>query len=247
MAPDRYADQSWFGLINGAQTFLIDEFRVLPGPWAGPGRGSYNGAGVCPSLGCPAEFPFRSHGPSPYAENICYSSAEDAAKGEGPCGSWCTRSINVGDGCGDNRGRLCGGGSCTPGVGNVSACEALCDSHAGCNAVDWNSTAGCCLHACPPGAVLPPNATAGSCCGYWRKDSPASIKPSVLMRAIDIVGLSRSKALLWEMPLQAGHIVATGLKLLPDKAAPAAEQAWVLDRLMRYGLSLAAATTRSRV
>ena len=46
------------------------------------------------------------------------------------------------------------------------------------------------------------------------------------------------KALLWEMPLQAGHIVATGLKLLPDKAAPAAEQAWVLDRLMRFACSL---------
>ena len=45
------------------------------------------------------------------------------------------------------------------------------------------------------------------------------------------------------LPLGKGHLIATGLKLLasdehgaPAEAAP--EQAWVLDRLLRYGESL---------
>ena len=65
--------------------------------------------------------------------------------------------------------------------------------------------------------------------------------PTVMMRAIDVVGLSRNKALLWSAPVGAGHIVATGLNLLNQmntSAAPYPEQAWVLDRLLRYAISL---------
>ena len=64
---------------------------------------------------------------------------------------------------------------------------------------------------------------------------------SVMMRAIDVAGLSRNKALLWSMPLGKGHVIATGLKLLqtsPVAKAPHPEQAWVLDRLLRYAASL---------
>eukprot|EP01047_Picozoa_sp_COSAG01_P042627 COSAG01_NODE_3732_length_5753_cov_3.662894_6_plen_66_part_00 len=57
---------------------------------------------------------------------------------------------------------------------------------------------------------------------------------TVMMRAIDIVTLSRNKALLWSMPLGKGHIVATGLKLLSKYP----EQEWVLDRLLRFAGSL---------
>ena len=40
------------------------------------------------------------------------------------------------------------------------------------------------------------------------------------MRAIDIVGLSRNKALLWSVPYGQGHIVATGLNVLPAPPPP---------------------------
>ena len=58
-----------------------------------------------------------------------------------------------------------------------------------------------------------------------------------MMRAIDVVGLPRNKALLWSMPL---GIVATGLNLFGRNATAALfpEQAWVLDRLVRYAASL---------
>jgi hypothetical protein len=55
-----------------------------------------------------------------------------------------------------------------------------------------------------------------------------------MMRAIDIVTLSRNKALLWSMPLGKGHIIATGLNLLSQHP----EQEWVLDRLLRLAGSL---------
>ena len=63
---------------------------------------------------------------------------------------------------------------------------------------------------------------------------------TVMMRAIDIVGLSRNKLLLWSVPIGKGHIIATGLKLLSDKEGtpPYPEQAWVLDRMLRYAGSL---------
>lgn len=53
---------------------------------------------------------------------------------------------------------------------------------------------------------------------------------TVMMRAIDIVTLSRNKALLWSMPLGKGHLIATGLNLLGQHP----EQEWVLDRLLRF-------------
>ena len=61
-----------------------------------------------------------------------------------------------------------------------------------------------------------------------------------MMRAIDVVGLSRNKALLWSMPLGKGAVVATGLNLFGRNATAALfpEQAWVLDRLVRYAASL---------
>ena len=61
-----------------------------------------------------------------------------------------------------------------------------------------------------------------------------------MMRAIDIVGLSRDKLLLWSVPVGKGHIIATGLKLLDRNASAPKypEQAWVLDRLLRYADSL---------
>ena len=57
---------------------------------------------------------------------------------------------------------------------------------------------------------------------------------TVMMRAIDIVTLSRNKALMFNMPLGKGQIVATGLKLLNQYS----EQEWVLDRLLRLAGSL---------
>ena len=64
---------------------------------------------------------------------------------------------------------------------------------------------------------------------------------TVMMRAIDVVGLSRNKALLWTVPVGDGHIVSTGLNLFNRNNAsvvPYPEQAWVLDRLLRYAVSL---------
>ena len=63
---------------------------------------------------------------------------------------------------------------------------------------------------------------------------------TVMMRAIDVVGLSRNKALLWSVPVGKGAIVATGLNMFGKNAtaAPFPEQAWVLDRLVRYAASL---------
>jgi hypothetical protein len=69
-----------------------------------------------------------------------------------------------------------------------------------------------------------------------------------MMRAIDVVSLSRNKALLWSAPLGKGAIIATGLKLL-DPAATQNDsspgKAWVLDRLLRYGESLLPSTNAS--
>ena len=61
---------------------------------------------------------------------------------------------------------------------------------------------------------------------------------TVLMRAIDIVGLSRSKALLFQMEYGQGHILGTGLHVYQQctqASCPLPEKAWVLDRLLRYG------------
>jgi len=46
-----------------------------------------------------------------------------------------------------------------------------------------------------------------------------------MMRAIDIVALSRNKALLWSVPYGRGHIVATGLNVLSPPKPPAPPKA----------------------
>lgn len=52
---------------------------------------------------CPDDYPHRSL----TLPELCYSEAEYAAAGTGPCGSWCTYEIDVGVGCGSNANRLC--------------------------------------------------------------------------------------------------------------------------------------------
>ena len=219
-AGEMYAGKSWYRMVEGAQTFLVDDLYTLPGVWSGASDGVYSEA-TCPSVvGCPADYPYATHGPPPFAGNLCYTTAADAASGTGACGSWCTHDVNVGSGCGDNSHRICGATtSCSMGA-NVSACEAKCDAHSGCNAINHNATAGCCLRSCPRGSLGPPSAPSppkSECCGFWRS---AALAPTVMMRAIDIVGLSRNKALLWSVPYGQGHIVATGLNILPPGPPP---------------------------
>eukprot|EP01047_Picozoa_sp_COSAG01_P014799 COSAG01_NODE_729_length_14031_cov_24.502800_4_plen_771_part_00 len=247
MAPERYADQTWWRMINGAQTFLMDEMPTLPGSWSEAQKGKYGKKDGCKDRGqggCPANFPFPTHGGAPFKGVICYKTQAEASRGEGPCGSWCTMNVNVGNGCGSNAGRLCAptGSSCKL-VSNVSSCEALCDASPGCSAINYNASHGCCLESCGTANLGPPKSPAGGeCCGYYRTTGePMPRNMTVGMRAIDVVGLSRNKALLWSVPLGRGHIVATGLKLLDAKnasAIPYPEQKWVLDRLLRYASSL---------
>ena len=100
--------------------------------------------------------------------------------------------------------------------------------------------------SCAANSTAPPkSSSSGSCCGSYRQQGSAmpSSDITVMMRAIDVVSLSRNKALLWTVPLGKGHLIATGLKLLASDehgaaAEAAPEQAWVLDRLLRYGESL---------
>ena len=64
---------------------------------------------------------------------------------------------------------------------------------------------------------------------------------TIMMRAIDIVGLSRNKALLWSMAYGKGHIIATGLKAYQECATavcPHPEKSWVMDRLLRHASTL---------
>ena len=250
MAPDHFADQTWWRMVNGAQTFLLDEMPSLPGTWSPSQKGVYGQQDGCTAYGphaCPAAFPFPTHGPAPFQGVICYKTQAEAAKGEGPCGSWCTMDVSIGAGCGANSGRIFPaipvGSSCKPisAVANVSACEALCDASPGCSAVNFNSSQGCCLQNCGTAALGPPKAATDGCCGFYRETGGAMPRNlTVGMRAIDVVTLSRNKALLWSVPLGKGHVVATGLKLLGPNASAAAhpEQRWVLDRLLRYAASL---------
>ena len=239
MAPDRYADRAWYRMIDGAQTLLVDEMNLpIPGTWHGPDKSTYSsGAGV----GCPSDFPYPTHEAPPFAGVICYNTAASANAGEGPCGSWCTNDVKVGAGCGDNRARVCTPSTCHPST-NAADCEAECDAHERCNAINVNASHGCCLLAFSKSSIAPPTPTAEpTCCGYWREDPTTKANLTVLMRAIDVVGLSRSKSLLWAMPVGAGHIVGTGLKVLSgpkDAASDFPEQRWVLDRLVRFGASL---------
>ena len=155
-------------------------------------------------------------------------------------GSWSAAqngTYSTGDGCHDYY--------CKPSP-NASACQARCDAELGCSAINYNASRGCCLETCSASCLGPPKkpSPAGECCGYYRETGgPVPTDLTVMMRAIDVVTLSRNKALLWTAPLGKGHIVATGLKLLNMANAteqPHAEQAWVLDRLLRYAGSLLA-------
>ena len=56
---------------------------------------------------CPEAFPHQSS----TLPAICYTEEGYAAAGTGPCGSWCTRDMAVGEGCpGSNDQRMCSGG-----------------------------------------------------------------------------------------------------------------------------------------
>jgi hypothetical protein len=302
MAPEQFADQSWWRLVNGAQTFLVEEMASLPGSWSiaqnssyseldnchilplppasslqspiappsnetwtGPVKGTY-GDKDCPNMGChggvaapltvkqcealcdkqpgcnafnfspakpdgsigscclrgcpvgkrngppkngaccgyyrgglggcPAGFPF----PSRVLKQLCYKTKAEATAGEGPCGSWCTKDVDVGFGCGANTGRLCrpdDGPLCKP-TANISACEAMCDADPSCNAVNYNHSVGCCLQSCSSATVPPKSTNRSSCCGYHRMAGEPLSKGllKVMMRAIDVVDFSRNKALL---------------------------------------------------
>jgi len=139
--------------------------------WNGPAVGTYADT-VCPAVGCPANFPYPTKEPGPNRGAICYNSASAAAAGEGPCGSWCTNNVRVGDGCGDNRGRVCAPSNCLS-TANVSAVEAACDANAGCTAFNLHASHDGCLLACPPAAHGPPPKSAEQCCGYWATVTPA--------------------------------------------------------------------------
>ena len=56
-------------MINGAQTFLLDDMLSLPGPWSAQQNGSYGQADGCRDMGrssgCPSEFPFPVINPVP--------------------------------------------------------------------------------------------------------------------------------------------------------------------------------------
>lgn len=82
---------------------------------------------------CPDRFP---HPSPPFKNKICYTAGSYAARGVGPCGSWCTFDINVGGGCGPNDGRICkfsepvswhfAASSCPGGRGQ--SCDMVCGS-----------------------------------------------------------------------------------------------------------------------
>lgn len=70
--------------------------------------------------------------------------------------------------------------------------------------------------------------------------------PSVLVRAIDIVTLSRNKALLFQMKVGKGYVIGVGLNVIQNcertkgggAACPMIEKAWVFDRILRHAGSL---------
>eukprot|EP01043_Picozoa_sp_COSAG02_P055661 COSAG02_NODE_6491_length_3540_cov_3.288870_2_plen_311_part_00 len=212
------------------------------------GKGCGNGH-LCPpsnALSCPKQFPFPTQELGVAHGKFCYNNASEAAQGTGPCGSWCTfdPSSPRAVGCGDPKTHVCPAPtpspsdrnhtSCKP-AANITECQRRCDKAIGCNAVNFNMSHGCCLEMCAANVSTTPP-TADGCCGSAREIGSPMPRDgvTVMMRAIDIVTLSRNKALLWSMPLGKGRIVATGLNLLGRHA----EQKWVLDRLLRYAASL---------
>ena len=190
------------------------------------------------------QFPFPTQELGVAHGKFCYNNASEAARGTGPCGSWCTfdPSSPRAVGCGDPKTHVCPAPTPSPSdrnhttckpAANITECQRRCDMAIGCNAVNFNMSHGCCLEMCTTNvSTMPP--TADGCCGSAREIGSPMPRDgvTVMMRAIDIVTLSRNKA-LWSMPLK-GHIVATGLNLLGQHP----EQEWVLDRLLRYAASL---------
>lgn len=69
----------------------------------GSGCGN-NSLKLCPQATCPRSFPYPS---SSDGGKICYKDQRHADEGHGPCESWCTLDLAVGDGCGNNEHKLC--------------------------------------------------------------------------------------------------------------------------------------------
>jgi len=59
---------------------------------------------------CPGAFPFRSVA----LPETCFNEAQLATAGTGPCGSWCTFDLAVGEGCGPNEDHVCQAGLAPP-------------------------------------------------------------------------------------------------------------------------------------
>ena len=68
---------------------------------------------------CPSAFPFRSSA----LPETCFNEGPLATAGTGPCGSWCTFDINVGEGCGPNADHVCQAGIAPPAPPAVAFAE----------------------------------------------------------------------------------------------------------------------------
>ena len=159
-------------MYTGSECNACINSSCINSSWSPAQAGVYGELDGCQDHGqghCPADFPFPSASQEPTErQNLCYKTQPEAAKGQGPCGSWCTRDVRVGSGCGANTGRLCGlGSSCKP-APNIAACEAMCDTSSGCSAINYNSSGVCCLETCSSVLGPPKSSPAGGCCGYYR-------------------------------------------------------------------------------
>jgi len=164
MAPEKYAAQTWWRLVNGAQTFLIDDMAALPGSWSAAQKGIYGEQDRCePLRGQDLQFPkatFWDDKPERPQKQMTTAPANESWNGP-------VKGLYGDKDC-PNSG--CHGGSTAPLT--VKQCEALCDAQTGCNAFNFqatnkNGSGGCCLRNCP--AVKqngPPHN--GECCAYYR-------------------------------------------------------------------------------
>jgi len=73
---------------------------IPPAPAAAAGSGAGSGSGA--EGGCPADFPFQDNNVP-----LCWKTSDLQAAGTGPCGTWCTKDVAAGGGCGDNADHLC--------------------------------------------------------------------------------------------------------------------------------------------
>jgi hypothetical protein len=99
-----------FRYALGQGTVMVTGFNVLQN--LDTNRGASNHTGH--TGGCPADFPFlinpNTTNGRTCANMVCYKTQAEARSGTGPCGSWCTKSLYIGSGCGDNNQHLCSGG-----------------------------------------------------------------------------------------------------------------------------------------